>query len=188
MRAIGSLVVVLLLSHVTHAQSNWPEFRGPHGNGYVAEADLPLEIDADSHVQSALCVDLASGEILRDLVIFENEKPEFCHPMNSYATPTPAIEDGRVYLHFGTYGTVCLDTATGERLWERRDLNCDHFRGPASSPILYDGKLIVALDGFDYQFVVATTRNRARRYGKRIATLNTAPTAATSRRRTGPPW
>ena len=32
---------------------------------------------------------------------------------------------------------------------------CDHHRGPASSPILFDGKLFVAYDGFDVQYVVA---------------------------------
>ena len=187
MRATRSLVVVLLWTQATFAQVNWPEFRGPQGNGHAATADLPLQIDPDRHVrwstvihgkgwsspvvwadqiwlttatedgqrQSALCVDLSSGKIVRDLVIFENEEPDFCHPLNSYATPTPAIEQGRVYLHFGSYGTLCLDTASGERLWERRDLPCNHFRGPASSPILYHDKLIVALDGFDYQYVVA---------------------------------
>ena len=75
--------------------------------------------------------------------------------MNSYASPTPVIEEGRVYVHFGSYLTACLDTKTFETIWERRDLECDHHRGPASSPILFDGKLFVAYDGFDVQYVVA---------------------------------
>jgi outer membrane protein assembly factor BamB len=58
-------------------------------------------------------------------------------------------------VHFGSYGTACLDTKTGEKLWERRDLPCDHFRGPGSSPILHDNFLFVAFDGFDLQYVVA---------------------------------
>ena len=33
-----------------------------------------------------------------------------CPTFNSYASPTPAIEAGRVYVHFGSYGTACLDT------------------------------------------------------------------------------
>ena len=75
--------------------------------------------------------------------------------MNSYASPTPVIEEGRVYVHFGSYLTACLDTKTFETIWERRVLECDHHRGPASSPILFDGKLFVAYDGFDVQYVVA---------------------------------
>ena len=56
---------------------------------------------------------------------------QYCHPFNSYASPTPFIEEGRLYAHFGSHGTWCVDTATGKVLWERRDLKCDHFRGPA---------------------------------------------------------
>jgi outer membrane protein assembly factor BamB len=109
----------------------------------------------DGKQMSAICVDLESGEIIRDQVIHENTDPGFCHPTNSYASPTPAIQEGRVYLHFGSYGTTCLNTKTGEIVWQRTDLECDHFRGPASSPILHDDKLIVAFDGFDVQYVIA---------------------------------
>ena len=94
---------------------------------------------ADGKQMFAVCVDRKSGKVVHDIKLFENEKPEpLGNPMNTYASPTPAIEEGRVYVHFGSYGTACLDTKTGEKLWERRDLPCDHFRGPASSPILYD--------------------------------------------------
>lgn len=103
----------------------------------------------------AVCVDRESGKIVFDLKVFDVEKPEFCFPLNSYASPTPVIEAGRVYVHFGTYGTACLDTKTGKPLWERRDLHCDHFRGPGSSPILCGDLLILHFDGFDVQYLVA---------------------------------
>jgi outer membrane protein assembly factor BamB len=102
-----------------------------------------------------MCVDRRDGSVVHDLLVFENENPDFCHPLNSYATPTPVVEEGRVYAHFGKYGTICLDTRTAATLWQRRDLPCNHFRGPASSPVLHQGKLIVAFDGFDIQYVVA---------------------------------
>jgi outer membrane protein assembly factor BamB len=109
----------------------------------------------DGRQMYAICVAADTGRIVHDILVFENEKPQFCHPTNSYASPTPIVEEGRVYVHFGSYGTACLDTATGRRLWQRRDLPCDHWRGPGSSPILYDGRLYVAFDGFDLQYVVA---------------------------------
>ncbi len=112
----------------------------------------------DGKKMSAICVDLRSGEVLRDSVIHENEEPAFCHPVNSYASPTPAIEEGRVYIHFGSYGTTCLNTKTGETIWQRLDFKCDHFRGPGSSPIIYENMLIVAFDGFDEQYVVALNK------------------------------
>jgi outer membrane protein assembly factor BamB len=110
---------------------------------------------ADGKHLFAVCLDRNSGKIVHDVTVFEVGRPAFCHPQNSYASPTPAIEEGRVYVHFGTYGTACLDTHSGKVLWSRRDLHCDHWRGPASSPILYGGLLFVPFDGFDVQYVVA---------------------------------
>lgn len=109
----------------------------------------------DGKEMFALGLDRASGKVLHDVKVFDVEKPAFCHPFNSYASPTPVIEEGRVYVHFGTYGTACLDTAGGKVLWSRRDFPCDHFRGPGSSPILYGNLLIVHYDGVDLQYVVA---------------------------------
>jgi outer membrane protein assembly factor BamB len=171
---------------VVASAGNWPEFRGPSGDGQAPDANLPLRIDdsvvkwktpihgkgwsspvvwddqiwlttatEDGTKMSVLCVDRKSGEIIHDRVLLENKTPAFCHPMNSYATPTPVIESGRVYIHFGSYLTACLDTETADVIWKRDDLECDHYRGPASSPILYDGKLFIAYDGFDLQYVVA---------------------------------
>ena len=109
----------------------------------------------DGTKQYALCYDRNTGEKLHDILVFENPEPDFCHETNSYASCTPSIEEGRIYVHFGKYGTACLDTKTGEKLWERRDFPCNHFRGPASSPVIDDKNLYVAFDGFDFQYVVA---------------------------------
>jgi outer membrane protein assembly factor BamB len=122
---------------------------------------------ADGHRMYGLCIDRSSGKIIHDILIFEVEKPDFCHPFNSYASPTPVIEAGRVYMHFGTYGTACLDTATGKTLWTRRDFACDHFRGPGSSPIIYGNLLIANYDGFDQQYVVALDKTTGKTVWKR---------------------
>jgi len=109
----------------------------------------------DGKRMAVLQVSFESGEIIRQFTAFENEEPQYCYPENSYATPTPVVAGGRLYVHFGVHGTACFDTNSGKRLWERRDLECNHHRGPASSPIIHDGKLIVHFDGFDVQYVVA---------------------------------
>ncbi|MES2794285.1 MAG: PQQ-binding-like beta-propeller repeat protein [Planctomycetota bacterium] len=108
----------------------------------------------------AVCADKDTGKILHDIKLFESEKPDFCHALNSYASPTPVMEEGRVYMHFGSYGTACLDTtADGKVLWSRKDLPCNHWRGPGSSPILYQDLLIVHYDGYDLQYIVALNKN-----------------------------
>jgi outer membrane protein assembly factor BamB len=104
----------------------------------------------------AVCIERDSGRVRHDLKVFDVAEPsELWRKFNSFASPTPAIEEGRVYVHFGTYGTACLDTKTGKKLWQRRDLHCDHWRGAASSPILYGELLFLTFDGGDVQYVVA---------------------------------
>ena len=104
----------------------------------------------------AFCVDAKSGKMLFEKHVFHCDTPEpLGNDVNCYASPSPAIEPGRVYVHFGSYGTACLDTATGEALWKREDLKCRHFRGPGSSVVLYHDLLILTYDGIDVQYLTA---------------------------------
>ncbi|MFA6243511.1 MAG: PQQ-binding-like beta-propeller repeat protein, partial [Candidatus Hydrogenedentales bacterium] len=112
----------------------------------------------DGTVLYAIGVDLESGKILHDIPVFNVEQPQHINPINSYATPSAALEAGRVYVHFGTFGTACIDTSSGEVLWRRTDLNCDHMQGPASSPIIFEDFVIVTQEGTDKQFMVALNK------------------------------
>jgi outer membrane protein assembly factor BamB len=103
----------------------------------------------------AVAVDRETGKIIRDLKVFDVPRPQEAHPFNSYASPTPVIEPGRVYVTFGSPGTAAIDTQTGKVLWQRRDLECNHYRGAGSSPILFGNLLIMHFDGSDQQYVVA---------------------------------
>ncbi|HEV7279950.1 MAG TPA: PQQ-binding-like beta-propeller repeat protein [Pirellulaceae bacterium] len=111
--------------------------------------------DEDGKKFYAVCVDVETGELLKTIDLFEVGEPAFCHPMNSYASPTPVVEEGRVYVHFGSYGTAAINTQTFDVLWKRNDLPCDHYRGPGSSPVVFENLLICTYDGFDLQYVVA---------------------------------
>lgn len=103
----------------------------------------------------AICVDKNSGKIIHNKKLFYVVAPQYCHPFNSYGSPSPVIEKGRVYVSFGSPYTACLDAETGEMIWERTDFVCNHFRGPGSSPFLYKNLLILHFDGSDRQYVVA---------------------------------
>ena len=108
----------------------------------------------------AICVDADSGEIIHDIKVFDVVQPQLEYPdLNSHATPTPIVEKDRVYVHFGTYGTACLDTNSGEKRWERRDLNTDHRVRPASSPIIDGDSLFLTFDGVDTQYVAALNKH-----------------------------
>jgi len=103
----------------------------------------------------AVCLDRATGKILHDVKVFAVAQPEAISGANTYASPTPLIEAGRVFVHFGTYGTACLDTQTGAVLWRRDDIHCDHHVGPGSSLASAGNLLVFHMDGTDEQYVIA---------------------------------
>ena len=188
-RLLATLAGVLL-GMLSHAESNWPQFRGPKGDGHSDATGLPLTWSETENVKwktpihgkawsspvvwggqvwvstapeegtrlHAICIDKETGKIVRDIKLFDVVLPQYVHPFNTYASPTPAIEEGRVYVTFGAPGTACVDTQSGKVLWQRRDLKCNHFRGAGSSPILYRDLLIMNFDGSDNQFVVALNK------------------------------
>jgi outer membrane protein assembly factor BamB len=110
---------------------------------------------AAEHVTlEAVSLDRPRGNILWRAPLFDVDKPAPIHSLNSWATPTPVIEPGRLYCDFGTFGTACLDAKTGEVLWETR-LPVDHQFGPGSSPVLWSNLLLLVRDGRDAQYVAA---------------------------------
>jgi outer membrane protein assembly factor BamB len=169
---------------------NWPQFRGPTGDGRATARDLPLTwgetenvvwktaihhrgwsspviygdqiwvttSTLDGRELYALCIDRNTGEILKDMKVFDVAEPQIAHSFNSYASPTPVIEEGRIYVSYGSPGSACIDTEKFEVVWERRDIECNHFQGAGSSPILYHDLLILNFDGSDHQFVIALNK------------------------------
>jgi outer membrane protein assembly factor BamB len=191
-RFIASVFSLVFLSSVAFAE--WPEFRGPTGDGHVPPAGdgkdrgLPLHwsesenlkwkteipyrgwstpvirdgqvwlttATEDGHDFYAICVDAETGKIRFNEKVFHCDNPEpLGNNVNCYATPSAAIEAGRVYVHFGSYGTACLDTSDGKVLWKRDDLKCRHYRGPSSSPLIFQDLLILTFDGADLQYQAA---------------------------------
>jgi outer membrane protein assembly factor BamB len=188
------LILFCILVAPSLSLGNWPEFRGPWGNGLASvpgsnkSTGIPLHWSENENVKwktpiphkgwstpvvmnnqvwlttatlkghdfFVICIDAESGVILLNKKLFHTDNPEpLGNPLNSYASPTPVIEPGRVYVHFGSYGTACLDTETFDVLWKRNDLPCRHFRGPGSSLVLYKNLLILTMDGVDVQYLVA---------------------------------
>lgn len=110
----------------------------------------------DGHKMYVYGINRHDGKIVHHKLLFENESPEeLGNPMNNYAAPSPALEEDGLYVHFGTYGTAKLDPKTAKVIWQRRDINVRHYRGPGSTPVIFDDLLILTCDGIDQQFVMA---------------------------------
>jgi len=115
---------------------------------------LPLTVSGPVSFH-ALCVDRATGKLLHDVTLFTVDDPQPIHGLNSHASPSPVLADGRVFCHFGDYGTACVDAATAGVVWRNRDHRLNHENGPGSSPIVWRDLLIVHCDGSDTQAIVA---------------------------------
>ncbi len=149
-----TITIVLILSAALTSkaaggdQGNWPDWRGPSGDGRSEATDLPLNWSETKNIVwktrihdygystpvvwgdqvwlttatkkgktlYAICIDLNSGRVVHDVEVFHPEKPQRIHALNSYATPSAVVEQGRTYVHFGTHGTACLDSKTGKVL------------------------------------------------------------------------
>ncbi|MGW8316140.1 MAG: outer membrane protein assembly factor BamB family protein [Bacteroidales bacterium] len=163
----------------------WTRFRGPDLNGMAEGQGYPVSWDDSTHVEwkvsvpgkgwssplvldaqiwvtteenremRALCYNWDNGALVHDILVFYPDTLYPKHSVNTYATPTGALEDGRLYVHFGRYGTACLDRETGDILWKRTDLQCEHIQGSGSSLFIYRDKLIVHMEGSDIQYIVA---------------------------------
>ncbi|MCL4180599.1 MAG: PQQ-binding-like beta-propeller repeat protein [Verrucomicrobia bacterium] len=188
--------------HNTHTANDWPQFRGPGGDGISLATNIPLTWSSNQNVKwkssvpglgrsspvilgdriwlttalttnvrtfaagpdrmqqaervviGVVCLDRATGKQLYHKELFPVDNPPAVNFLNSYATPTPVVEPGRLYCDFGTFGTTCLDSNSGEVLW-KRELPLQHFQGPGSSPALFKNLLILVRDGGDQQYVTA---------------------------------
>ena len=138
----------------------------------------------------AICVNKLSGKIEHDIHVFDVKSPQAITNENTYASPTPVVEEGRVYVHFGTYGTACISTKDGQILWKRRDLNCDHEigAGPASSPFIYNNFLIFNVDGRDVQYVIALNKETGQTAWKTNRSVDFSDVQVNQRKAYGTPF
>jgi len=192
-RILAVLAVGWLLVSPLAAQ-DWPQFRGPDGQGHTLAKNLPLTWSESENIAwktpiagrgwsspvigdgsiwlttatdegrllHAICVELATGKIVRDVEVFKIDHPPTLNAKNSPASPSPVLEGDRLYVHYGTSGTACLDTKSGQVLWRNQELKLDHKEGPGSSPILWRDLLIVNCDGTDVQYVAALDKRTGR--------------------------
>ena len=127
-----------------------------HSTPTVADGKVWLtSATKDGKKQYVWALNAETGDVIFHRLLFENENPESLNnDINTYASPSCALEGDAVYVHFGSYGTARLDPETCETVWERRDISCRHYRGPGSSPIIHKHVLLLTFDGVDQQFLM----------------------------------
>jgi len=194
LKSSSFLFLILCAARVASLNAlDWPEFRGPTGQGISTRTDLPLTWDATKGVAwksaipgagwsspslqggkiflttavktgnglslRALAVNEKDGRILwnNEVIAHEAGAPNI-HGKNSHASPTAIASGDRIYVHFGTLGTACLDL-DGKVLWRQTGLKYSPVHGSGGSPILVGDALIFSCDGGSNPFVVALHRD-----------------------------
>ena len=119
---LARLCLLALLAAPAFGAENWPQFRGPEGDGHSDAPGLPLTWSETNNVKwktpihgrawsspvvwgrqvwlttasedgkqlFAVGVDRDTGRVVHDLKLFEVERPQFAHKLNSYASPRPS--------------------------------------------------------------------------------------------------
>ncbi len=173
--------------HVTWKTSlsgqGWSSPISAQGSIFLTTA---LEAGKSLHV---LKVDFVSGNIVWDIEVFTNTEVPACHARNSHASPTPVIEDDRLYVHFGSMGTACVSAVDGRKLWENRGIKIDHETGAGGSPTLCGNSLILACDGVDAQYELALDKmtGKVLRQTERSGTEKLQARSASMRKSFGTP-
>jgi outer membrane protein assembly factor BamB len=116
--------------------------------------DQPLTL-LDQAELKALCYERDSGKLLYEVSLLTVKDPQWVHKLNSYASPTPFLEGSKLYCHFGSYGTICLDIGTQKIDWVNTELSVMHENGPGGSPVVIENCVVFHMDGSDKQFIVA---------------------------------
>lgn len=122
-------------------------------NAITANDDEDPHTPVSLHV---LALDAKDGKILWDKEVLTVEQPfsKGFHEKNSHASATPIFEKGRIYAHFATFGTACVDEQ-GNIVWKTQEPVFKTELGTGSCPVIVNDLLIFNCDGADAQFVVA---------------------------------
>src|SRR5687768_13381535 len=117
--------------HSLAADANWPQWRGPQGNGHTSELNTPIQWDANSILwQTPLQGNGQSSPVIWGDRIFL----------------TTSLENGKQRVVF------CCDKGSGKLLWEHvawtgQPEESHKFNGWASATCATDGEIVVAFFG-----------------------------------------
>ena len=170
--AIGLLLSLAILAVSAGAASgtNWPQWRGPSGQGVSTEKNLPAEWTPAKNIKWKVPIAGRghSSPIVWGSKVFLTTAIE--GPVVAGAKAVTHIDDGKEYLHPDSVGAdhkhlfkvICLDRDTGKVLWEQTAFegtpydNRHRKASFASSTPVTDGKLVYAFFGteglFAYDF------------------------------------
>jgi outer membrane protein assembly factor BamB len=115
--------------------------------------DIASANDNGSQKWRLLALDKSTGKILWDTLATEGIPKTKRHTKATHCNSTPATDGQRIVAIFGSEGLFCFDT-DGKLLWKKDlgPMDSGYYASPTaqwgfgSSPIIYEGKVIVLCD------------------------------------------
>lgn len=178
--------LLFLLSALSLAAADWPQYRGPNALGVTADRNLPVEMGPDKNVVwktavppghsspilvgprifltavdlealFTIALDRATG---RQLWKREAPRPrkEESQKTNSAASGTPASDGKIVVSFFGDFGLVAY-SVDGKPLWELPLGPFNNQNGHGSSPVIIDDLVLLICDQDTNSYYLAVDKN-----------------------------
>jgi len=164
------------------AYTTWTRFRGPNGSGVLDVAGLPDRLDPqqnlrwrtplpaghsspvlwrgriyltglDGETLYTYCLDADSGRLVWRRAA-PRPRVDTVDGRNHPASPTPAVGAEGVFVFFPEFGVVAYDHLA-EELWRVPLGPFDNDYGMGASPILHDGRVLLACDQALGSYLVA---------------------------------
>lgn len=177
--------VLLTVPRASHADGDWPQWRGPRQDGLSQETGLlaswpeegPPElwrillgagfsavsvVDGKAYTmygtetdEMVVCIDVADGSILWKTHSAESLENEYGNGPRA----TPTIDDGRVYTHGATGSLLCLGANTGDKIWGFNTLEKFGAKplefGMSASPVVIGDMLVIVVGAPNGKSLVA---------------------------------
>ncbi len=204
----GQLSALLLIFPLVAAASDWPNWRGPSGDGSTGETNLPTSWAQTNNVlwrvslpepgnsspiiwhdkvfltqaagnrRTVLCLDRGSGTVLWQAGPTYDLPEETMKESNPYCSASPVTDGDRVIAFFGSAGLYCFDFK-GEQLWHTDTGKISHMFGTASSPCLSGDLCFIYVGPGDKQSIVAVNKHSGKIEWRSNALSPAADEAAT---------
>ena len=189
---MNRLLPLLILNLSLLQAEEWPQFRGPDGQGHSSEEKLPLNWSEEKNIRWKVPVPGSgwSSPVVRDgriwltaaqdegrslrLVSLNLENGQLLHDLEIFRTENPgSIHSKNSYASptallegdrvYVHYGANgTAAVSTDGRVLWRNRLEYQHGHGPGGSPVLFEDLLIVSCDGTDVQYVAALDKENGK--------------------------
>ena len=181
---VSSLLTLSVCASVSLAADNWPQWRGPNGQGISTEKQLPVEWGPEKNV--AWKLPLPSGH---SSPIVWGDRAFVTAVVEGEAIPGQKaaihLMDGKEYVHPDsvaadlkhTFKVIAIDTKTGKVAWEHTPYEgpvydarhrASSFAGPT---MVTDGKMVYAYFGPEGLFAYDLNGKLAWKAGDKFKTL-----------------